>query len=221
MVGVLENKKRVFLEALLLTIVVFFFGILIGVAFESSKVSEINNYYVMSEISLMEVFALNSMIDSSSVSCDVLVNSNLKFADRVYNEAVLLEKYEDSGKITEGIRLAHKKYDILRTFLWINSIRTLERCGDNYSNVIYLYEYFPEDLTQKAEQNVWSKVLYDLKSEKGNKILLIPIAVDTDLTSLNSLIYKFNITDYPVVIIGEEYLIYNLESVNDLKVYFN
>ncbi len=220
MVGVLENRKRVFWEALLLTVVVFLLGVLIGVAFESSKVSEINNYYVMSEISLMEVFALNSMIDSKSVSCDVLVDANLNFADRIYNEAILLEKYEDAGKITEGIKLAHKKYDILRTFLWLNSIKTRERCGKNYSSVIYLYEYFPEDLTQKAEQNVWSKVLFDLKSEKGNKILLIPIAVDTGLTSLESIIHPLNITGYPVVVIDEKNLVYNLESVDDLEVYF-
>jgi len=217
----LRSKKRVFWEALLLTFVVFILGILIGVAFESSKVSEVNNYYVMSEISLMEVFALNSMIDSNLVSCDILAKSNLDFANRIYSEAILLEKYEDSGKISEGIKLAHKKYDILRTFLWVNSIKTLERCKNNYSDVIYLYEYFPEDLTQKAEQNVWSKVLYDLKSEKGDKILLIPIAVDAGLISLYSLIEKFNITDYPVVIIKEKYLIYDLSSVDDLNEYLN
>ena len=217
----LENRKRVFWEALLLTIVVFFFGILIGVAFESTKVSEINNYYAMSEVSLMDVFALNSMLDFNSASCEVLTDSNLNFADKVYDEAVLLEKYESSGKITEEIQLAHRKYDILRTFLWINNIKTLEKCSKEYSTVVYLYEYFPEDLTQKAEQSVWSKILSDLKQEKGNKILLIPIAADSNLVSLNSLIDKFNVTDYPVVIIDEKYLVYDLSSVSDLDKYLN
>ena len=220
MVGILENRKRVFWEALLLTVVVFFFGVLIGVAFESAKVSEINNYYVMSEISLMEVFVLNSMIDSNSTECSVLADSNLKFADRVYNEAILLEKYESSGKITENIRLAHKKYDILRTFLWINSMKTLDKCGNKYTNVVYLYEYFPEDLTQKAKQNVWSKILYDLKVSKGSQILLIPIAVDNNLVSLSSLVGRFNVTDYPVVIVNEKHLIYDLSSVKDFDQYF-
>lgn len=220
MVGILENRKRVFWEALLLTVVVFFFGVLIGVAFESAKVSEINNYYVMSEISLMEVFVLNSMIDSNFTECSVLEDSNLKFADRVYNEAVLLEKYESSGKITENIRLAHKKYDILRTFLWINSMKTLDKCGNKYTNVVYLYEYFPEDLTQKAKQNVWSKILYDLKVSKGSQILLIPIAVDNNLVSLSSLVGRFNVTDYPVVIVNEKHLIYDLSSVKDFDQYF-
>ena len=220
MVGVLENRKRVFWEALLLTVVVFFFGVLIGVAFESAKVSEINNYYVMSEISLMEVFVLNSMIDSNFTECSVLEDSNLKFADRVYNEAVLLEKYESSGKITENIRLAHKKYDILRTFLWINSMKTLDKCGNKYTNVVYLYEYFPEDLTQKAKQNVWSKILYDLKVSKGSQILLIPIAVDNNLVSLNSILERFNVTDYPVVIVNEKHLIYDLNSVKNFDQYF-
>ena len=39
----------------LLTVVVFGLGMLLGIAFENSKVDEINEYYVQSEISLMEV----------------------------------------------------------------------------------------------------------------------------------------------------------------------
>jgi len=50
---------------------------------------------------------------------------------------------------------------------------------------------------------------------------LIPIAADSNLVSLNSLIDKFNVTDYPVVIIDEKYLVYDLSSVSDLDKYLN
>ena len=51
---------------------------------------------------------------------------------------------------------------------------------------IYLYEYETEDLIKKATNRVWSKILFDLKQEMKDKIILIPIAADSDLTSLNS-----------------------------------
>ena len=146
-------------------------------------------------------------------------DENKHFADKIYNEAVLLEKYESAGKVTEEMEIVHKRYDVLRTFLWINNIKTFEKCEKDYSTVVYLYEYFSKDLTQKARQNVWSKILSDLKEKEGNNILLIPIAADSDLTSLDSLIYKFNITNYPVVVINEKDVIYELSSVEELRKY--
>lgn len=221
MVDILNNKKRVFWEALLLTVVIFIFGLLIGIAYEASKSSEISDYYTNSEISLMDVFALNSMVRLNSQDCRVLTEANLEFADRIYKEAVLLEKYELAGKVTKDIEIVHERYDILRTFLWINNIETSQKCKNNYSTVVYLYEYYSKDLTQKARQNVWSKILSDLKQKEGNKILLIPIAADSNLTSLNSLTSKYNITRYPVVVINEKDVIYDLSSVKELEKYLN
>jgi len=219
MVGILKNRKRVFWEALLITVVVFFFGILIGISFESGKVEQIRQYYSSSEVSIIDVFASNNLIDVEGTGCEELIEANFEFADRIYEEAILLEKYENSGKITEGMILEHKKYDLLRTLLWINEMKTTEKCGRNFHTVIYLYEYQPEDLTQKAVQGVWSKILFDLKQEYGSVVLLIPIAVDSDLVSLNSAIEKFNITDYPVLIIDNKEIIDKLSSVDDLRGY--
>lgn len=219
MVGILESKKRVFWEALFLTVVVFLFGLLIGVWYESAKSSDMNDYYTNSELSLMDVFALNSLMTLNSESCETLTNANLEFADKIYQEAVILEKYESVGKVTEDMEIVHKRYDVLRTFLWINTIKTSEKCQRDYSTVIYLYEYFSKDLAQKARQNVWSKILSDLKEEQGKNILLIPIASDSNLTSLDSLISKFNVTSYPVVIIDEKYVISDLSSVEELEKY--
>ena len=105
--------------------------------------------------------------------------------------------------------------------MWINNIETSQKCKENYSTVVYLYEYNSKDLAQKARQNVWSKILYDLKQKEGSKILLIPIAADSNLTSLSSLTNKFNITKYPVVVINEKDVIYNLSSVEELVKYLN
>ena len=110
MVGILKNQKRVFWEALFLTVVVFFLGILIGISFESNKVEQVRQYYSYSEASIMDIFASNNLIDLNNTNCSVLVDANFEFADRIYSEAVLLEKYENSGKITDGIILEHKKY---------------------------------------------------------------------------------------------------------------
>lgn len=212
-------KYWVFMQALLLTIVVFIIGMYIGVVFEENKFSEANAYFAASEVSLMDVLALNELVDSSGVDCDVLVQANFNLLDRVYHEAIALEHYESSGKITNSIKSEHKKYDILRTFIWINSIRIQERCETDYHNVIYLYQYNQDDLTKKAEQNVWSKILSEIKEDKGSAIVLIPIAADNELASLTALISEFDIAEYPAVIIDERWVFEELVSAEDLEKY--
>ncbi len=219
----LKSPKHVFWEALLLTVVVFIFGLLIGVAFEGNRLDRINEYYAVSEISLMDILALNDLMSLENLSCQGMIDSNINFADRIYEEARELERYDTAGKITDNLKLAHKKYDLMRTFLWINAIRTSEICGTkvDFNTVVYLYEYESRDLTKKATQNVWSKILLDLKEEFGSDIVLIPIAADSDLAALNAVLFKFDIESYPAVIINNEHVVQELSSVEDLSKYLD
>ncbi|MEK6829996.1 MAG: hypothetical protein AABY15_07810 [Nanoarchaeota archaeon] len=213
------NPKRAFWQAFFLALAIFIIGILIGISFESSRLDQINEYYTLSEISLMDSLALNKISDLKNISCTELVNYDFEFADKIYDEALLLEKYEQSGKITNSINAAHKRYDLLRTILWINVMKTRERCQQNFSSIVYLYNYNTNDLTERAQQIVWSRILFDLKQKSGEKIVLIPISVNNEITSLKSLIDGFKINRYPSVIINEKNILYNLTSVEDIEKY--
>ena len=215
----LQNKKNVFWEALLITAFVFVIGMMLGTSFEKSKLNEINNYYSESDAVLMDILALQKIVDSGNLNCSVVEKANIDFADRVYQEADLMSQYETSQKINSGMDVAHKKYDLLRTFLWMNSIKSQQTCQNDFSVVVYLYKYKTDDLAQKASQEVWSNVLADLKQEKGDSIILIPIAVDTNITSLGVLINKFDIKKYPAVIIDDKNVIYDLKTKSDLDSY--
>ena len=217
----LKSKKNVFWEALVLTVVVFFLGLFLGVAIENLRVEKVEEYYAQSEIASLDLFVLNNLVDLDDQSCGDLVKANFDFADRIYFEARLLEKYEDSGRITDKIKLAHQKYDLLRTFLWINADKTLRKCEEDFNIVVYLYEYDPVDLTQKAEQKVWSRVLGDLKERRGEDVLLIPIAVNNDLVSLDAKLSGLGISKFPVVVINGGKLITQISSVEVLEGYLD
>src|SRR3989339_4616 len=213
----LKNQKRVFWEALLVTFVVFIFGILLGISYESIRVSDINDYYAKSEISLMDILAFNNLVDLENARCKDLIDSNIEFADRIYEEAILLEDLENLGKVTDDLEITHKRYDLLRTFLWINTIKAQEKCSEDFSTVVYIYDSKNEDLTVRATQKVWSKILYELKEEKGSEIILIPIANDGEIESLNFLVNQYNITKFPVVIINNKIFLNELSTVEELN----
>lgn len=217
----LGNRKNVFWEALLVAATVFILGLLLGMFFESSLVERMNRHYTDSEISLMDMFALSNAINSEIIGCDYAIQANIDFANIIYNQGLILEEYEKSNQISDEIKLTHKKYDVLRTLLWLNLINIENNCGEKFFTVVYLYEYDSEDLTKRALQNVWSKVLEDLKKERGNEIILLPISGNADLVSLNSLLEKFEVSTLPVVIINNEHIVRELTSVRELDSYFD
>ncbi|GIU68316.1 MAG: hypothetical protein KatS3mg001_166 [Candidatus Pacearchaeota archaeon] len=212
------NTKNIFWEAFIITVAVFLIGIFLGIAYESRNVNKINNYYSLSEISLIDSLAINEVFKNQN-DCNVLISGYISFADKIYNEAILLEKYEESSKITDDIKIAHKRYDLLRTILWSNLMNIPKDCRKNFSTVVYLYEYETKDINKKAKQNVWSKVLFELKQDKGDKIILIPIAADSNHSSLNILLERFDIKEFPVVIINEKHKIYDLKSPKEIESY--
>jgi hypothetical protein len=214
-----DNPKRAFIEAFFLAIIVFIIGIMLGVSYEDSRLNAINDYYSLSEVSLMDSIALGKITDLKTLDCSSLIASNIGFADKIYNEALTLEQYEETGSLTDSMMIAHKKYDVLRTLLWINVINSKETCKNGFSDVVYLYEYNPDDLQVKADQIVWSRILFDVKQKYADDMILIPIAVNSNISSLDYLMKEFKISKYPAVIINEKNVIYNLESSEDIEKY--
>ncbi len=211
----LKSKKNVLWEALVVTIVIFLAGLFLGMLLETSNSVEVSNLYTQSEISLTDAMTTLRLTEDSDFNCDVIKQGNIDFANRIYEEAKTLEKYEESGKLTDSIKLFHKKYDLLRTLLWTSNQKSLERC-ENYDLLVYLYEYNSEDNGKKALQNVWSKILLDVK-QQNEDILLLPIAADQELTSLDLLMSEYGITQLPALVINNEQVLYEIENQNQIQ----
>jgi hypothetical protein len=206
----------VFVQALLVTIVIFIVGFYIGITVEGGHLNQINNYYTQSETSLIDILSLNNLINSNTVNCAELVSSDKALLDKVYTEAQLLDQYNQPSQLTNDLEYLHTKYDALRTYLWVNSINIKKECNStNFPTIVYLYNQNEQDLTKKAEQNVWSKLLLEVKNEDPN-VALIPIAVDSNLTSLDAMTSKFNITSYPAVIVNENYTFYTIPKKDEI-----
>ena len=211
----LKSRKHVFWEALIITIAIFVIGLFLGMMVETGRSSEINDFYMQSEVNLIDAMALSQISNEKGADCETLRQRNIEFADKIYEEAKLLELYEGSGKLTGSTEVLHRKYDLLRTLAWISNLNALEEC-DNYNVITYLYEYEAEDTTKRATQSVWSRILLDVKHGDEN-LVLIPIAVDQDLTSLDVLLEEMGITSFPAVAVNKEKVFYELETAEQIK----
>lgn len=213
----LKSKKHVFWEALLVAIVIFVFGFLLGIGYESSNLSKINDFYLSSEIDLADELAIVQLMNKGNYDCEILQKTNVELADKVYKQAVLLEDYESAGVITDSMKLMHKKYDILRTFIWLNTFTSELECKENYTTIVYLYEYETKDLIKNARQNVVSKILKEIKMKYPDNMILLPISANQDISSLNLITSNFEISEYPAVIINNEHVVTNIEHPSDIE----
>ncbi len=214
----LASNKHIFWQALLVTILIFALGLVFGVYLEEMRSDNANAIFYQSEADLFDTLSLTYLLNSQELSCQELNEVYVNFADKIYTEAKNVRQFDDSSKMTSSTKYIHKKYDLLRTILWINIIDVQKKCPD-VNTVVYLYKYNTDELNKKAEQGVFAKILSDLKNKKGNSFILIPIAVDNEIYSLNSFIDSKDIKEFPVIIINDKNYVYNLTTVAELEKY--
>lgn len=213
------NQKYIFLWALVVTLVFFNMGIFFGYMLESSRVDKINEFYVESEMDLLDEKIQSDALDIVDLNCEDAINANILFADKIFSDAQKIQRFEDANKFNKDIIFQHKRFDLLRTLFWMNSIKIKGKCNANYQNVVYFYKYNEPTIEQKAKQEVFSRILSDLKQEEGNKIMLIPISGDNNSTSVALLMKKYGIKVLPTILIDESTKVEQLESKEEIEKY--
>lgn len=198
-----KRNKYSFLQALIVTIIIFAVGLIFGFFLESFRADKTQNLLLNSEINLQDEQLRNSVISNFNLSCEDSSESLFNFANKIYEEAVQLEEYDKTTKFTDSLFLMHKKYDLLRMMLWIESANIKKHCKPDFHTIVYIYDYKTEEVDKVSMQNFYSKALIDIKTKYPNEILLIPIAGNTNLESVNLALKSHNITEIPCIIIDD------------------
>lgn len=212
----LRSQKNIFWEALIITIFIFGIGILLGIFIENGRVGKISDMYLESEIDLLDIRVQSEIMDVIDLDCDLAIQKNIEFGDRIFEDAKIVQRYEDAARISDSLIEQHRKYDLLRTLFWVNSIKIKEKCEDKFHTVVYIYDYEPERIKETSKQKVFSNFLIDLKKTQGSNVVLIPIAGNMGLSSTETLIKKYNIESFPVVLVDEDYKAYEIEELSNI-----
>lgn len=204
------KSKRVFWQALVFTILIFGAGMMLGYFLEVSREKSVELDLLSSEISMLDEQLRGKILENSNLSCDILLASTFAFADKIYEQALTLEKYASASKFDAKILASlHQRYDILRMLLWMESLNTKKKCP-NLHTIVYFFEYESKDINVKAEQNFYSKLALDLKEKYPNKILLIPIASNLDIASVELAMENYNVHKNSAILIDEKKTISNI-----------
>ncbi len=214
----LDSRHKIFIETLILTILILLIGFLIGFYVESARNERLTNDYKWFEIEALDLKLQNYYYQTLDASdCKTAIEENLRFADDIYNEGITLQRYEDAGELLEdSILLEKKRYILLKTELWLNSILLKEKCNNPFHTVTYIYTQYPSE-TIEAQQAAIANILRKIKEEKGNDVILLPIAGDIGLNSVDIQLRRFNNPELPVIIIDEKIILSGFSSEEEIK----
>jgi len=151
-------------------------------------------------------------------NCEIALEENIAFADRLYDEGLIIQKYEDINQITEDLLSEKKRYVLLKTELWLNSIILKNKCKEPIHTLVYAYSNFPGQ-AKRAEQEAISNVLKEIKDKKGDKVILVPIAGDMGLRTIELLLKIYDINYLPSIIIDEEHILEGFHNPEEIEKY--
>lgn len=192
-----------------------------GMFLEDFRNNKVSNIYQLTEVSLLDANLQSDIYSSINIDCDSAIKENIDFADKIYSEAKILDNYQKASILTGNLRLYHQKYDLLRARLLLNSLKIRDKCSSYYDELLYIYKYNTKSQDIIEKEAVFSKVLSDVKEKKGQDVLLIPIAGDTNSSAINLLMSKYNVSinDLPIIIINSKIKITELENKDQLMRY--
>ncbi len=111
----------------------------------------------------------------------------------------------------------HRRYDLLRTLLLLEAENLKERCKGDFNIVTYLYFYNINDIEISSKQNYFSRQLFDLKKLYPDEVILIPIAIDTGVASVDIFVKSLGNNSYPSIIINKDKIIADFVTLKELE----
>lgn len=210
--------KKTVLRTTIITVAIFVGGFLFGIYVDNlgledvkHRLTDIDNLW--NDARLLQEH-IQTISDNTTEYCGYLLDENLKIGDKIYEEGIEVEKYEESSRFVMSEFLVEKKrYALLDLQFWVNSIDLKKKCDANYSTVVYFYSQFDKT----AEQKFQSRVLWDLKQKCGSQIIYITFPMDMDISTLNVVKNVYNIEKIPAILINESVLLTSPVSMTELE----
>lgn len=211
---------KVYLKPAIITLFIFLIGVMIGIAIDNYRLSSARKSISESEIRWNDARLLNLHLEKLGKDyCNLSLEENLAYNDEIYQYGRKIEKTIDAMRFTPEIEQEWRRYVLLQTQFWFNSIELKEKCEFDYHNVVHISR--KKNLTTDEEINnkLQNSILIDLKEKCGRKMMLVPLTADVDLMVIDSIIKRFNITQYPAIIIDEKFVLQGLTTMGELEKY--
>lgn len=214
------KKNHAILKTVVLTIIFFISGILAGLFLDNSRIEDLKAKLTSMDIEwndarLQSIFYQKFL--NSPESCENAIKSNLDFNDKIYQEGLEIDRFEEANKLTPELINEKIRYALLQLQFWSNSIDIKKSCNASYSSIVYFYSNFNE--SKKIDQQIQSIILSDLKDECGNNVILVPLPFDMNISAIEFIKSNYKIDTAPSLLINEQTFLPGVQNREEILKY--
>lgn len=197
MVNKQGNPRKIsvslYLAALLISAIIFAAGILVGKAIEQDNLNLISQNVdsVNLKASSLELLYL---IEETPEFCPVYKDELYNLDTRTEELGYKLSYLEDSKGVSDPE--LKKRYFLLEAEAFLFSQKVKEKCGANYTNILYFYSN--SNCTDCKQQGY---ELVKLKQKLGERVRLYSFDGDLGSSIVDALKSKYNVEKYPSLVI--------------------
>jgi hypothetical protein len=207
-------NKNYFATAAVITAVIFLLGFVLGLQLDFIKSEGIQDEYKQTELDWYDIqlksdyYQTYPNIDGY---CDIMIQSNLDFSDKIYSQGLQIEQYEEQTKIMPELYQRKREYALLKFQFWLDAVKLRSYCDAEYNTLVYFYN---DDSTglEEVYQRAQSNILLELKQEYGPNLILVPLPIDLNIESINLLVEQFNIKETTTIVINEKIVLEGVMS---------
>jgi len=216
------DKMNSYSKPLMLTILVFLIGIFGGIVLDSMRAEIVKDNLSESEILWEDTRLLSMYINViGDEQCDAAFQENLEYNEKIYNYGKDIEEKLYANTFSSELRQEWRKYNLLQFQFWLNSIELKEKCGFDYSNVVYISRKDISPNGETVNNKLQSEILLEMKDKCGQDMMLIPLTADANLETIDVVVDQYNITEFPSVVINEEYVFQGLTAADEIENYLS
>lgn len=177
----------------------FIVGILIGSAITSSKVESMINMNEELRLEMLDLELQGALAGQNPCGNYVIYGLGEKLDD-LGTRLTMLE--DQLGKNDENVIELKKPYTLLMIQHYILIKKRVEKCGENYSIVLFLYSNKPENVEKSKEQGF--VLNYLAKKYSYENIKVYSLDADLKLGIINTLKEAYNVTTTPTTIVNDK-----------------
>lgn len=210
--------RRVYIQAGIFSLLVLLIGIMMGIWIDNFRLGGIRSALSEADINSNDARLLNSYLQRFGEDyCDVALEQNLAYNSKIYKEGKKIEDKINANIFTPEVEQEWRRYTLLQTQFWLNSIELKDKCDFDYHTVVHLFRQKNTTTTEDINNKIESSILLDLKEKCGNKMMLIPVTIDTNLIVVDAIVKQFNVSEYPAVIVDESFVFQGITAKNKLN----
>lgn len=216
-----ERQIGAFWKAAVLTVVIFLLGVSLGYYIERGRISKIEKEFSETEIEWADAKLQSFYYQNiKNEECGAAIDENIIFADRVYEQGIKLQEYEDANQLSEKLLIEKKKYALLKAEFWINSIILKEKCNASYKNLVYFFKNNPS-LGEEESQKVQSIILGNIKQKYGSEVMLVPLPYNLNISIIEIMKKTYDINKVPTILIDEKIKLEGVKTQEEIEEYIH